>query len=786
MIYKIKNFEINSELREIYLSGDKLNIEPKVYDLILFLIENPNRAISKDQLQDAVWSNLEVSETAITRAIMKARKVLNDGENNQSYIQTVHGHGYKFLADIKISSTETNIQDSIVDKKPLPLWKKNKVGLGAIVLAILFSFIGVGILFKTNEVFAIDSKLAILPFINEIEDKKYQWTSIGLMSIAEQMIKAENSIKTVSNKKASRIKDFNVDEKFNIDDDRIESIKAKLQASHLVIVKLENTLNDQFKLRYVIYHTNGKQDVVTLIGDNPTELTQQMVGRIIKNLPGASISNSYRAVSDDFFTNELYARGVALRLEGRAKEARDYFKLVMKEEPDLFWPRYQFALTTTKLGLYDEAISELEQLIEDIPNILHDKDLEAGVNNALGNAYMKKSDHEIGIKYYTKAYNIAIENKNKGYEEKIASNIAWIYKDKKEFDKSRAWLAKSMNSRKEQKLPRLSNNVYLMGQLEYLMRHFDKAETIFYQAYKIYMDGGFKLQAAKVLNLITRIQRIKGLWKSAHETMNQASELSNEIDDDLGRLENQLSISTILYDEGRYSEALDIISKSINKAKDLKQEKKHRNALVHEIRILFKQKQYDLVLSKIKLLPANKFPKKSIISNLETIKLKISYLNGDKSSLEQWLDEFSNQPFDNDLNDQVSIKNLELFVLEEQNKSVDLLSNHQIKEGLIDSYRKYIDLSYSIGNQALSVKYYIKMAHLYLSIGDFESANNVFSEISLHNLDWWQIDLLHGLILFESGELDKAIELAGDAKQNATESWSEKDENRFQKIVSNN
>ncbi|MGJ8664528.1 MAG: tetratricopeptide repeat protein, partial [Marinicella sp.] len=604
---------------------------------------------------------------------------------------------------------------------------------------------------------------------------------LGLMSLAVQMIQADNSIDTISNGASSRVSEFEINDGFKVADAQVSSLKDQLKATHLVFSMLENADDDQFKLSYSVYHPKGKQDVIELIGDNPTNLTQKMVNQITNKLPNSSIATpKFKAISDNIFTNELYARGVSHRLEGDAKAAREYFSLVIKEEPDLFWPRYQYALTSNKLGKYDEAIASLEKLLIDIPKILNDKDLEAGVNNAMGISYMQKSDHEKGIEYYSNAYEIAKESGNRDYQEKIASNIAWIYKDKKDFDKSRAWLAKSIESRNGLDLPPNINNIYLKGQLEFYMNNFDKAETIFAEAYQLYEGANLNRQAAKVLNIRARVQNLKGNWEKAHRIVDQSFQLSEKVDDDLGRLDSQSMRSQVLINEGKYTEALAMIQEAIVQSESLQQDRKTRGWKNQEINTLFKQMNYDLALEKINLMPARDKPlRKGQVDTLQLKRHQIAYLKGDKTQLLEWIENYKNESDNLDLQAQYRLSELKLFMLEHDQDDID----KEVSDQLIKAYREEINIERQLGYEANIAQNLIKIAHLHINQNEFAAFEEVLDELHLFELDWWQIDLLESFKLYHQNKPQLAKELAEKAKQHSTETWGKEERNLYAKII---
>ena len=99
--------QLNAESRELLKAGEVVAIEPKTLDLLIYLINNRDRAIGKDELQDEVWGTI-VSDAALTRAIMKLRKAVGD-ESRDSIVKTVPRYGYRFVAHIKYGSTPAAI-----------------------------------------------------------------------------------------------------------------------------------------------------------------------------------------------------------------------------------------------------------------------------------------------------------------------------------------------------------------------------------------------------------------------------------------------------------------------------------------------------------------------------------------------------------------------------------------------------------------------------------------------------------------------------------------------------
>jgi TolB-like protein len=100
MRYGFDAFEVDADRYELRLDGAVLPVEPLVFDLILFLVRNPNRVISRDEMVEQVWEGRAVSEATISSCIKSARRALGDTGDSQSRIRTVRGRGFEFRATV--------------------------------------------------------------------------------------------------------------------------------------------------------------------------------------------------------------------------------------------------------------------------------------------------------------------------------------------------------------------------------------------------------------------------------------------------------------------------------------------------------------------------------------------------------------------------------------------------------------------------------------------------------------------------------------------------------------
>src|SRR5215467_1151938 len=100
MIYVFDAYEFDTDRRVLRLTGKLVDLEPKVFDLLAYLIQHHDQFVSREKLHTELWSQQYVSEAALTYCISEARKAVGDNGRAQRVIKTVHGRGYRFIAPV--------------------------------------------------------------------------------------------------------------------------------------------------------------------------------------------------------------------------------------------------------------------------------------------------------------------------------------------------------------------------------------------------------------------------------------------------------------------------------------------------------------------------------------------------------------------------------------------------------------------------------------------------------------------------------------------------------------
>ncbi len=103
-IFRFADVEVREREFSLIKAGEALPVEPKAFRVLLILLRNPQKLITKEELLNAVWGDAAVTENSLTRSIALLRRLLGDDTRNPRYIETVATVGYRFL--YKVESSE--------------------------------------------------------------------------------------------------------------------------------------------------------------------------------------------------------------------------------------------------------------------------------------------------------------------------------------------------------------------------------------------------------------------------------------------------------------------------------------------------------------------------------------------------------------------------------------------------------------------------------------------------------------------------------------------------------
>jgi TolB-like protein len=101
LLYHFEDFALDQGKRELRRGGEMLRLEPQVFDVLSYLVDNRDRVVSKDDLIDAVWQGRIVSDATLSSRINAVRSALQDAGDQQRLVRTIVRKGIRFVGDVR-------------------------------------------------------------------------------------------------------------------------------------------------------------------------------------------------------------------------------------------------------------------------------------------------------------------------------------------------------------------------------------------------------------------------------------------------------------------------------------------------------------------------------------------------------------------------------------------------------------------------------------------------------------------------------------------------------------
>jgi len=560
-LLRFEDCELDLASREFRRAGELVSIEPRVFTLLAFLFEQRHRAVDKDEIQEAVWKGTIVSETAMTRAIMKARRAVGDSPEKQAVIRTVHGHGYQFVAT-PVVDDEPGVKSDAAAGRQTHLPRIFAV----VVVLVLGVFIAA--LWPAS---APDEAvhIAVMPVENTTGDAEYDWTRLGLMGFANDLIEQSDVLNVLSASDVIRYAERNT---LPDDDDSVASSLEELRdvygASHMLVSRLEKNAS-VLRLTYALYNPDGTIERGTMVGAEPAELMRGMIRSVAAALGDRSRAiNEISVVSEDPFINEAYSRGLGLSLEGRCAEALELFAVVSTSTDAVGRADYEWANCARILGRWQDAEAGFQAILDKLPTE-PSSSLRALALNGLGTVYIRtgrsdaaRATFELGLAEAQTAGDSLLQGM-------LLNSLAIDAKNRREFSEARQLLARASLAHSE------ASSGILPGQIPAAIANIDMAEgkleqadTHLQQALAAFRAKGDRRNEAMMLNNFGYLRRLQNRLEDAEPLHLQSLEIRREIGDLVGQGRILGMLSNLYLDNGRLAEARDAATEAFRIASE--------------------------------------------------------------------------------------------------------------------------------------------------------------------------------------------------------------------------
>jgi TolB-like protein/tetratricopeptide (TPR) repeat protein len=120
MRYKFGAYTLDTDRCELRLASDRVELEPQVFSILGYLLQERSRIVTRGDLITAVWNGRIVSDSTINSRIAAARKVIGDRGTSQSVIKSFPRRGYRFVGDVQ-TEAQPNDQNCVISSPPFSL-----------------------------------------------------------------------------------------------------------------------------------------------------------------------------------------------------------------------------------------------------------------------------------------------------------------------------------------------------------------------------------------------------------------------------------------------------------------------------------------------------------------------------------------------------------------------------------------------------------------------------------------------------------------------------------------
>jgi TolB-like protein len=283
--YTFDDYMLDPERRELTRGTKAIAVGPQVFDLLLYLVQNREHVVSKEELLDAVWGGRIVSESTLTSHINAARKAIGDSGQEQRLIRTVARKGFRFVGDVK----EAQSSDDFSSQKA-ELARSDEASSHALVLPDIPS-------------------IAVLPFLNLSGDPEQDYFADG---VVDDIISALSRIRwlfVVARNSSFTYKGRAVD---------VKQVGRELGVRYVLEGSVREAANRVRITGQLIDATTGGhlwadrfEGTLGDIFDLQDQLTENVVGAIAPQLERAEIERAKQKPTESLDAHDYYLRGMA-------------------------------------------------------------------------------------------------------------------------------------------------------------------------------------------------------------------------------------------------------------------------------------------------------------------------------------------------------------------------------------------------------------------------------------------------------------------------------------------
>jgi TolB-like protein len=304
---------LDTERRELRRGTELVAVGPQVFDILVYLVENRERVVTKDNLLDAVWAKRIVSESTLTTHINAVRKAIGDNGNEQRLIRTIPRKGFRFIGNVEEEKGRTG-EDSAGPESP----GRRESAIRPLALPDRPS-------------------IAVLPFQNLSGDPEQEFLADGVVEDIIMALSRMRWLFVIARNSSFTYKGQAVD---------VRQVGRELGVRYVVEGSVRKAANRVRIAGQLIDAATGVnlwadrfEGALEDIFDLQDQIATEVVGAIAPTLERAEIDRAKRKPTENLDAYECYMRGIASLSHAPAdrqanSNALDYFLRAIERDRD--------------------------------------------------------------------------------------------------------------------------------------------------------------------------------------------------------------------------------------------------------------------------------------------------------------------------------------------------------------------------------------------------------------------------------------------------------------------
>src|ERR1051325_2923464 len=314
LIYEFGSFKLATADRVLLHNGEVVRLTQKAYQILLLLIQNSGRLVTRERIMKEVWPDRFVEENNLTVNISYLRKALGKSYGIHEYIETVPVLGYRFAAEVSVSEAKAEDQAAKVTAQP-----KHSTSLALTVSRD-------GLIFNS---------LAVLPLMNASPNPEIEYLSDGITDSIINHLSKEPELRIIARSTVFRYKGREID----------PQVLGRLLQVQAVLIGRIFQLGDRLVIRVELVDVEGGWNIwgdqyvrkVSDMIETQHEIAMQISRKLELKLPDQEGRNQLKNTRSNPEACMLYLKGRYLFNKGTEKALQrglEFFQQALDIDPD--------------------------------------------------------------------------------------------------------------------------------------------------------------------------------------------------------------------------------------------------------------------------------------------------------------------------------------------------------------------------------------------------------------------------------------------------------------------